>query len=154
MPVTTPIATLITSRVPKNRVRRRNSSWWWRCHAVCSSAVRKASPIVIGMKKKWLIVVNANCHRARSSCTRAPFGHRNGPIDVLQRHCTRTADGPHRPRGAISAPFISEDGDRINRGTRPGGQPQRRQDAQERPAAQLLAERHRVLEVQVVEQVQ
>ena len=66
-PVTTPIATLITSNVPKNRVSRRYSSRPLRCHAVCSNAVRNASPIVIGTKKKWLIVTNANCHRARST---------------------------------------------------------------------------------------
>ena len=52
IPVTTPIATLMTSSVPKNRVSRRYSSFLLRCHAVCSSAVRKASPIVIGTKKK------------------------------------------------------------------------------------------------------
>src|SRR5215471_6659511 len=59
-PVTTPIATLITSSVPKNRVSRRYSSCLERYHAVCSSAVRNASPIVTGTKKKWLIEVNAN----------------------------------------------------------------------------------------------
>ena len=53
-PVTTPIATLITSNVPKNLVSRRYSSRLLRYHAVCSNAVRKASPIVIGTKKKWL----------------------------------------------------------------------------------------------------
>jgi hypothetical protein len=58
--VTTPIAMLITSSVPKNRVSRRYSSRLLRCHAVCSSAVRNASPIVTGTKKKWLMVVNAN----------------------------------------------------------------------------------------------
>ena len=51
-PVTTPIATLITSSVPKNLVSRRYSSCLLRYHAVCSSAVRKASPIVTGTKKK------------------------------------------------------------------------------------------------------
>src|SRR5215471_12534721 len=69
-PVTTPIATLITSSVPKNRVSRRYSSRLLRYHAVCSSAVRNASPIVIGTKKKWLIVTNANCHLARSTFMR------------------------------------------------------------------------------------
>src|SRR6201987_4876319 len=66
-PVTTPIATLMTSSVPKNRVSRRYSSFLLRYHAVCSSAVRNASPIVIGTKKKWLIVTNANSTRARST---------------------------------------------------------------------------------------
>src|SRR5580693_7549125 len=154
IPVTTPIATLMTSSVPKNLVNRRYSSWRLRCHAVCSSAVRKASPIVIGMKKKWLIDVNANCHRARSSLTRAPSGRRKRPIVVLQRYCTRAADGTHRPHGVISALAFSEDSDRVDWGARPGGQSQRRQDAQERPAAQLPAERQEVFEVQVVEQVQ
>ena len=51
-PVTTPIATLITSSVPKNRVSRRYSSCLLRYQAVCSSAVRNASPIVTGTKKK------------------------------------------------------------------------------------------------------
>jgi hypothetical protein len=51
-PVTTPIAMLMTSRVPKNRVSRRYSSRRLRYHAVCSSAVRNASPIVTGTKKK------------------------------------------------------------------------------------------------------
>ena len=43
-----------------------------RYQAVCSSAVRKASPIVTGTKKKWLIDVNANCQRARSSVIGVP----------------------------------------------------------------------------------
>ncbi len=51
-PVTTPIATLMTSSVPKNLVSRRYSSRLLRYHAVCSSAVRNASPIVTGTKKK------------------------------------------------------------------------------------------------------
>ena len=50
--MTTPIATLMTSRVPKNRVSRRYSSRLLRYQAVCSNAVRKASPIVTGTKKK------------------------------------------------------------------------------------------------------
>ena len=66
MPVTTPIAMLITSSVPKNLVSRRYSVRPLRYQAVCSNAVRKASPIVTGTKKKWLIEVNANCTRARS----------------------------------------------------------------------------------------
>src|SRR5215467_7029979 len=66
-PVTTPMATLMTSSVPKNLVSRRYSSSLVRYQAVCSSAVRKASPIVIGTKKKWLIVTNANSTRARST---------------------------------------------------------------------------------------
>ena len=70
IPVTTPIATLMTSSVPKNLVNRRYSSRLFRYHAVCSNAVKKARPIVTGTKKKWLIDVNANCHRARSSATR------------------------------------------------------------------------------------
>ena len=43
-PVTTPIATLMTSSVPKNLVSRRYSSRLLRYHAVCSSAVRKRQP--------------------------------------------------------------------------------------------------------------
>src|SRR5262249_20654872 len=71
-PVTTPIATLITSSVPKNRVSRRYSSRSVRYHAVCSNAVKNASPIVTGTKKKWLIVTNANCHLARATFMRPP----------------------------------------------------------------------------------
>src|SRR5271165_4917664 len=51
-PVTTPTATLITSSVPKNLVSRRYSSRLLRYHAVCSNAVKNASPIVTGTKKK------------------------------------------------------------------------------------------------------
>jgi len=58
---------LIIRSVPKNLVSRRYSSCLLRYHAVCSSAVKKASPIVTGTKKKWLIEVNANCTRARST---------------------------------------------------------------------------------------
>ncbi len=86
IPVTTPIATLMTSSVPKNRVSRRYSSRPLRCHDVCSSAVRKASPIVIGMNRKWLMDVNANCHRARSSDMRLPRSPRNLRA-MACRHC-------------------------------------------------------------------
>ena len=72
-PVTTPTATLMTSRVPKNRVRRRYPGSLLRCQLVCSRAVRKASPIVTGTKKKWLIDVSANCQRARSSVMGPPW---------------------------------------------------------------------------------
>ena len=51
-PVTTPIATLMTSSTPKNRVSRRYSSRLLRYHAVCSNAVRNARPIVTGTNKK------------------------------------------------------------------------------------------------------
>ena len=69
-PVTTPMATLMTSSVPKNRVSRRYSSRLVRYHVVCSTAVKNAKPIVTGTKKKWLIVTNANCHLARSTFMR------------------------------------------------------------------------------------
>ena len=46
-------AMLISSSVPKNRVSRRSSGLPDRCHQVCSTATRTASPIVIGTKKKW-----------------------------------------------------------------------------------------------------
>ena len=52
-PVTTPTATLISSSVPKKRVRRRYSSSPLRCQAVCRMATRKASPIVTGTNRKW-----------------------------------------------------------------------------------------------------
>ena len=51
-PVTTPIATLMTSSVPKNLVSRRYSGRPLEYQAVCSSAVRKARPMVTGTKKK------------------------------------------------------------------------------------------------------
>ena len=51
-PVTTPMATLIKSRVPKKRVSRRCSGLPERCHMVCRMATRKASPMVTGTKKK------------------------------------------------------------------------------------------------------
>src|SRR5262249_4483193 len=66
-PVTTPIARLMTSRVPKNRVSRRYSGLLRRYQAVCSRAVRNASPIVTGTNRKWLTVTNANSHLARSN---------------------------------------------------------------------------------------
>src|SRR5215471_2064065 len=97
-PVTTPIATLITSSVPKNRVSRRYSSRLLRYHAVCSSAVRNASPIVIGTKKKWLIVTNANCHLAKSTFMRPPGpGCRRLAHSVSSGHYTRR----RRPRSSI-----------------------------------------------------
>ena len=52
-PVTTPTATLMTSRVPKNRVSRRCSGWPLRYHRVWRMAVRNASPIVSGTNRKW-----------------------------------------------------------------------------------------------------
>ena len=52
-PVTTPIATLISSRVPKNRVIFLYSWLSVRYHTVCRIATRNASPIVTGTKKKW-----------------------------------------------------------------------------------------------------
>src|SRR5215471_5479122 len=91
-PVTTPIATLITSSVPKNLVSRRYSSFLLRYHAVCRSAVKNASPIVTGTKKKWLIEVNANWIRARSTFMRPP-----GPGPRQQAHrmapCGRLRNG-------------------------------------------------------------
>jgi hypothetical protein len=52
-PVTTPTAMLITSSVPKNLVSRRSSGRPLRYQDVCSSAVKKPSPIVSGTKRKW-----------------------------------------------------------------------------------------------------
>ena len=53
MPVTTPMATLISSRVPKKRVSPRCSGLPVRCQTVCMMATSKASPIVTGTNKKW-----------------------------------------------------------------------------------------------------
>src|SRR5262249_5674033 len=94
-PVTTPIATLITSSVPKNRVSRRYSSRSVRYHAVCSNAVKNASPIVTGTKKKWLIVTNANCHRARSTVI---VGHLRGE----RLHVLRVVLDGHDARPGVS----------------------------------------------------
>ena len=52
-PVTTPMAMLITSSAPKNRVSRRYSVVARRYHVVCSIATRNASPIVTGTNRKW-----------------------------------------------------------------------------------------------------
>ena len=52
-PVTTPIATLIRSSVPKNLVSRSGPGSPERYHVVCSTATRKASPIVTGTNRKW-----------------------------------------------------------------------------------------------------
>src|SRR5262245_14016577 len=103
-PVTTPIATLMTSSVPKNRVSRRYSSRLVRYHAVCSSAVKNASPIVTGTKKKWLIVTNANCHLARSTFI---VGHLRGEgctflRVVLDGHDARPESLGHRPDVGIA----------------------------------------------------
>ncbi len=84
-PVTTPTATLMTRRVPKNLVSRRYPGLLVRYQAVCSSAVRNARPMVTGTKKKWLIDVSANCHRARSSVIKAP------------RPCCAAFDSARRP---------------------------------------------------------
>ena len=50
--MTTPTATLISSRVPKKRVIRLYSGLSVRYQAVCRIATKKASPIVTGTKKK------------------------------------------------------------------------------------------------------
>jgi len=47
------MATLISSRVPKNRASRRCSGSPERYHEVWRMATRKARPMVIGTKKKW-----------------------------------------------------------------------------------------------------
>ncbi len=52
-PVTTPTATLISSSVPKNLHSRRYSGLPLRYQAVCRTATRNASPIVIGTNRKW-----------------------------------------------------------------------------------------------------
>src|SRR5437762_2354715 len=81
---------LITSSVPKNLVSRRYSVRPLRYQAVCSNAVRKASPIVTGTKKKWLIEVNANCSRARSV------------LVITTDHASQRPPGPH-PRRVVRA---------------------------------------------------
>ena len=52
-PVTTPMATLMSSKVPKKRVRRRISASPERCHTVCRMATKKARPMVMGTNRKW-----------------------------------------------------------------------------------------------------
>src|SRR5215472_428999 len=126
-PVTTPIATLITSSVPKNRVSRRYSSSLVRYHAVCSSAVRKARPIVTGTKKKWLIEVNANWIRARSTFIGGDLRgeRRHWPRLVLDGHsaCARTPR--HRPDVGIADAGTSPV-DHVHPKDRPGS-PKRQQ---------------------------
>ncbi len=51
--MTTPTATLISSRVPKNWVSRLNVGLSLRYQLVWSSATRKARPMVTGTKRKW-----------------------------------------------------------------------------------------------------
>ena len=95
---------LISSSVPKSRVSRRYSSRFVRYHAVCSNAVKNASPIVIETKKKWLIVTNANCHRTRSTVI---VGHlRENDCTVSSWSLTvrvlRESPGGHRPNMGIA----------------------------------------------------
>lgn len=53
MPVTTPRAMLIRKSLPQNLVALRYFSLPVRTHAVWSPAVRPASEIVRGTKRKW-----------------------------------------------------------------------------------------------------
>lgn len=53
MPVTTPIAILIKKSFPQNFVALRYFSFSVRTQAVCRPAVRAASEIVRGTKRKW-----------------------------------------------------------------------------------------------------
>jgi len=52
-PVTTPMAMLMTRRLPKKRVSRRRSESPDLNHIVCRVATRRDSPIVMGTKRKW-----------------------------------------------------------------------------------------------------
>ena len=52
-PVATPIAKLISSSVPKNRVSRSHASTPVRCQIVCMIATSGASPSVSGTNRKW-----------------------------------------------------------------------------------------------------
>ena len=52
-PVTTPTATLIRRRVPKNLVSRLKTGLSFRYQLVWSRATRKASPMVTGTNRKW-----------------------------------------------------------------------------------------------------
>jgi hypothetical protein len=92
---------LITSSVPKNLVSRRYSVRPLRYQAVCSNAVRKASPIVTGTKKKWLIEVNANCSRARSV------------LVIVTDHASRRPPGPHPCRVVRAGPARPAAGRRV-----------------------------------------
>ncbi|CAM5637963.1 hypothetical protein SCALM49S_04730 [Streptomyces californicus] len=53
MPVTTPMAMLIRNSLPQNLVALRYFSFSVRTQAVCRPAVRAASEIVSGTKRKW-----------------------------------------------------------------------------------------------------
>jgi hypothetical protein len=52
-PVATPIAKLMSSRVPKKCVSRSHASSPVRCQAVCITATSGASPSVSGTNRKW-----------------------------------------------------------------------------------------------------
>ena len=52
-PVTTPMATLMSNKVPKNLVSRLKVGLSLRYQLVWSSATKKASPMVTGTNKKW-----------------------------------------------------------------------------------------------------
>ena len=51
--MTTPTATLISRRVPKNLVSRLKVGLSLRYQLVWSKATKKASPIVTGTNRKW-----------------------------------------------------------------------------------------------------
>ena len=53
MPVTTPIAKLISISLPKKRVRRRYAASPLRYQSVWKTATSQVIPIVIGTKMKW-----------------------------------------------------------------------------------------------------
>src|SRR5664280_2465062 len=67
IPVTIPIAKLISNNLPKNFVNRSQCSLPVRYQAVCMMATNGAKPIVSGTKMKWYTVVMPNCHLDRSS---------------------------------------------------------------------------------------
>ena len=53
IPVTTPIAKLISISLPKNFVSRSHSGFLVRSHSVSMTATRAVSPIVSGTNRKW-----------------------------------------------------------------------------------------------------
>ena len=83
-PVTTPTATLISSSVPKNRVRRRTPACSVRYQAVCSTATRNAEPDrhrdeqeVVDARRRELPAREVVGHGSLSPCARAG-GRRRG----------------------------------------------------------------------------
>src|SRR5665811_1116767 len=67
IPVTTPMAKLISINFPQNFVMRRYTGFFVRTHEVSMMATIQVMPSVIGTNNQWYTVTMPNCHRARSN---------------------------------------------------------------------------------------